>query len=35
MGEHEELAQWARALDAERLLAESTRRELTGKERKF
>ena len=35
MDGHEQLLQWARALDAERLLAESSRRELTGKERQF
>src|SRR4029077_14951200 len=35
MDGHEQLLQWARTLDAERVLAESTRRELTGKERKF
>jgi exodeoxyribonuclease V alpha subunit len=35
MDGHEQLLQWAKALDAERLLAESTRRELTGKERQF
>jgi len=35
MSEHEELAEWARRLDPERLLAESSRREITAKERQF
>lgn len=35
MNEHEQLLEWARTLDAERILAQSARSELTGKERKF
>lgn len=35
MGEHEQLLEWARALDAQRLLGESSRPELSGKERHF
>jgi hypothetical protein len=35
MDEHEQLLEWSRALDAQRLLAQSNRRELTGKERHF
>ena len=35
MNDHEQLLEWVRALDPQRLLADSSRRELTGKERQF